>query len=236
MKSYHSNQYQLLTVKDVQKDEAAIIDVLSAIMANELSNDLVLLNYYKEMPVSFSATIERIDRGVVDMMVHRLQVVAMWMQMMTFIKSKHLPYCVIAKVLKVGREERLALLTQFSYVHIPSEQRMYVRVKVLERVEAVFWNAKQEVRGTIGDISYGGVAILATQGRYMRENTKGMVTLCLPTAKLELPGTLLRVNEQHPLQIYIIKLEIDPKSEKIISRFIFHEQIGILRELKDMCS
>jgi c-di-GMP-binding flagellar brake protein YcgR len=234
VKNYHAEQYQLLTVKDVRKDDAAIIEVMSAIMANELSNDLVLLNYYNEIPVSFGATIERIDRGVVDIMVHRLQAVAMQMQAMTFIKSSHLPYCVIAKVLKVKREESLAMLTQFSYVKIPSEQRMYVRVKVLGRFEAVFSSDEEEVRGTIGDISYGGVAILAPQGRYIRENTKGMVTLCLPNTKLDIPGTFLRVDEQHRLNKYIIKLEMDPKSEKIISHFIFQEQIGILRELKDM--
>jgi c-di-GMP-binding flagellar brake protein YcgR len=113
---------------------------------------------------------------------------------------------------------------------------MYVRVKVRGKVEAVFWNDKQEVRGTIGDISYGGVAILAPQGSYIKENAKGVVTLCLSAAKLDIPGAFLRVHEQQGLHKYIIKLETDAKSEKIISQFIFHEQIGILRELKDMCA
>lgn len=235
VKSYLPTHYQLLTVRDVQKDEAAILEVLSAIKADELSNDLVLLNYYKEMPISFGATIESIDRGVVDMRVHRLQAVSIQMQKSTFVKSDHLPHCVIAKVLRIKKEESLALLTQFSYVHIPSEQRKYVRVMVLEKFDACFCRDNQEVvRGTIGDISYGGVAILAQQETYLRENSKGKVTLCLPSVKLELPGTFLRIDEQHALKKYIIKLEMDPKSEKIISQFIFKEQIEILRELKDM--
>jgi c-di-GMP-binding flagellar brake protein YcgR len=235
VKSYHSDHYQLLTVKDVQKDEAAILAVLSAIKANELSNDLVLLNYYKEIPISFGATIDRIDRGVVDVGVHRLQAVSMQMQMSTFVKSGHLPYCVIAKVLRVKKEENLALLTQFSYVHIPSEQRKFLRVSVLEKVDAYFCTDKQEVHGTIGDISYGGVAILAPQETFFKENAEGMVTLCLRSTKLELPGTFIRVDEQHALKKYIIKLQVDSKSEQIISKFIFKEQIEILRELKDMC-
>jgi c-di-GMP-binding flagellar brake protein YcgR len=235
VKNYHADRYQLLTVKDPQKDEAAIIEVLSAIMADELSNDLVLLNYYNEIPVSFGASIERIERGVVDITVHRLQFVAMRMQRMTFIKSEHLPYCVIAKVLKVKKEESLALLTQFSYVNISSEQRMYVRVKIQGRVEVVFNSDKQEVRGTISDISYGGVAIQAPQAIEIKQNARGMVTLCLPAAKLEIPGTFLRVDELQGSHKYIIQLETDPKSEKIISHFIFQEQIEILRELKDMC-
>ncbi len=235
VKSYHSNQYQLLTVKDLQKDEAAIIEVFSAIMAGELPNDLVLLNYYKELPVSFGATIERIDRGVVDMMVHKLQLVSMLQQKLTFIKSDHLPYCVIAKVLKVKKRQSIAMLTQFSYVHIPSEQRMYVRVTVLNRIAASFRSDKQEVNGTIEDISYGGVAILAQKENAMRESAKGIATLYLPGGTLEIPGTLLRVDEQHTVKKFVIKLEMDAKSEKMISKFIFEEQIEILRELKEMC-
>ncbi len=235
MTSFHTNQYQLLTVKDVQRDEAAIIEVFSAIMADELANDLVLLNYYKELPVSFGATIERIDRGVVDMMVHKIQLVSMLQQKLTFIKSSHLPYCVIAKVLKAKRGENIAMLTQFSYVHIPSEQRMYVRVTVVDRITASFRSDLQEVKGSIADVSYGGVAILAPQENVMKENAKGIATLYLPAGPIEMPGTLLRVDEQHAMKKYVIKLEMDSKSEKMISKFIFEEQIGILRELKDMC-
>ncbi len=233
-KGYQVNQYQLLTVRDVQKDEAAIIEVLSAIMAGEKSNDLVLLNYYKELPVSFGAGIERIDRGVVDMKVHKVQLIAMLLQQMTFIKSEHLPYCVIAKVLKVKKAESLALLTQFAYVHIPSEQRTYVRVTVLDKVQAFFRSDLLEVSGTIVDISYGGVAILVSGESDLKENANGLVTLCLPDATLDIPGTLLRIESHYASRKYVIRLEMDAKSEKIVSRFIFHEQIGILRELKDM--
>jgi hypothetical protein len=235
VKSYLPNHYQLLTVNDVQRDEAAILEVLSAIKDNELSNDLVLLNYYKEMPISFGATIERLDRGVVDMRVHRLQAVSIQVQKSTFVKSDHLPHCVIAKALRVKKEESLALLTQFSYVHIPSEQRKFVRVTVFDKVDAYFCSDNREVRGTIADISYGGVSILAARETFLRENAKGMLTLCLPSAKLELQGTFLRAYEQHPLKKYVFKVDADPKSEKIISQFIFKEQIEILRELKDMC-
>ncbi len=233
-KNYQASPYQLLTVRDVQRDEAAIIEVLSAIMAGELSNDMILLNYYKELPVSFGAEIDRIERGVVDMKVHKVQLIAMLLQQMTFIKSEHLPYCVIAKVLKVKKAGNLALLTQFAYVHIPSEQRMYVRVTVLDKVEAFFRSELQEVSGTIVDISYGGVAILASGDSDLRENAKGLATLCLPDTTLEVPGTLLRIEGHYSSRKYVIRLEMDEKSEKVVSRFIFHEQIGILRELKDM--
>ncbi len=228
------SHYQLLTVRDLQKDEAAIIEVLSAIKAEELANDLVLLNYYKELPVSYGASIERIEGGVVDMVVHKVQLVSMLMQKMTFIKSEHLPHCVIAKVLKAKKAESIAMLTQFSYAHLPSEQRTFVRVTVPNRLEAVFFSELQEVSGKIVDISYGGVAILAPSESFMKDNAKGVVTLNLPDARVEIPGTLLRVEEQNSSKKYIIRLEMNQRTEKIISQYIFREQISILRELKDM--
>ena len=232
---YSPNQYQLLTVKDVQKDEAAIIEVLSGIMNEEIPNDLELLNYYREVPVSFGATVEFIERGVVDMTVHKLQSVTMQLQNMTIIKSRHLPHCAIARVLKIDRKLNLALLTQFSYVHISAEQRMYVRVIVSDRVEAAFHADSEALSGTISDFSYGGVAVLAPQGSPLKENTRGIITLSLPGNEIEVPGIFLRAYDQNSLKRYIFKLEADKKNERIISQFIFGQQVKILRELKEMC-
>jgi hypothetical protein len=232
---YSPNQYQLLTVKDVQRDEAAIIEVLSAIMNDKIPNDLELLNYYREVPVSFGATVEFIERGVVDMTVHKLQSVTMLLQNMTIIKSRHLPHCVIARVLKIYRKRNLALLNQFSYVHIPAEQRVYVRVIVSDRVEASFHAEGEEVRGTISDFSYGGVAILAPPGSLLKENARGIITLSLPDSEIDVPGIFLRACDSNPFKIYIFKLESDKKNERIISQFIFGQQVKILRELKEMC-
>jgi hypothetical protein len=233
--SYIPDYYQKITVEEVRKDEASIIEVLSAIMDNTLPNDLILLNYYKEIPIRFGATVEFIDRGVVDMVVHRLQAVAMLMQNFTCIKSNHLPHCAIAKVLKVKKEKNLVFLTQFSYVQIPSERRMYIRVKVSDRFEAVFHSNQQVLRGAIGDISYGGVAILAPAGSPLEENAKGKVSLWLPNIILEVPGKFLRVDDDNLTKKYIFEMEVDAKSERIISQFIFKQQIKILRELKELC-
>ncbi|HEX2767965.1 MAG TPA: PilZ domain-containing protein [Geobacteraceae bacterium] len=232
---YSPNQFQLLTVKDVQRDEAAIIEVLSGIMNEEIPNDLELLNYYREVPVSFGATVEFIERGVVDMTVHTLQSVTMLLQNMTIIKSRHLPHCVIARVLKIYRKRNLALLNQFSYVHIPAEQRKYVRVIVSDRVEAAFHADREAVHGTISEFSYGGVSILAPQGSVFKENARGIITLSLPGNEIGVPGLFLRAYDQNSLKRYIFKLETDNKNERIISQFIFGQQVMILRELKDMC-
>jgi c-di-GMP-binding flagellar brake protein YcgR len=228
------NLYQLLTVEDVHKDEASIIGVLEAIQDRSLPNDLRLLNYYKELPVNFAATIETIDRGVVEMTVHELQSISMLMQKATFIKSAHLPYTVISKVLRVKREKKLVYLNQFSYVHIPAERRLSVRVKLSEKLDASFQNNQQMVRGSIEDISFGGVSIIAPKGSVLEENVTGMLSIWLPDTKLEVQGKLLKVHDEENSNRFVFELELDNKSERLMSQFIFRQQSQIIRELKEM--
>ena len=223
---------KLLTVEDVHKDEASIISVLSAIMDSRLPNDIKLLNFYRELPVSFGASIESIDRGVVQMKVHEMQVASMLIQKGTFIRSSHLPHCVIAKVLRLRRQNCLAYLTQFSYARIQADQRIYVRVKVAGRFDAAFQNDQHLVRGRVEDISFSGVAIKAPKECILEEHVEGTVSIWLPDAKLEVPGKLLKKQGE---DIYVFGLEVDSKSEKILSQFIFQQQSQIIRELKDIC-
>lgn len=222
----------LLTVQDVQKDEASIIEVLTAIMEQRLPNGLTLLNYYRELPVNFGASIESIDRGVVQIKVHEMQVASMLIQKATFIRSSHLPHGVIANVLRLRRQDCIAYLTQFSYVRIHADQRIYVRVKVTSKIDAAFYSDNHLVRGRIEDISFSGVAIKAPKGSVLEEDVKGKVSIWLPDAKVEVPGKLLKMQGE---DIYIFVLESDEKSEKVLSQFIFQQQSQIIRELKDIC-
>jgi hypothetical protein len=223
---------KLLTVEDVHKDEASIISVLSAIMDLKLPNDIKLLNYYRELPVNFGASVVSIDRGVVEMKVHEMQIASMLQQKATFIRSSHLPHGVIANVLRIRKHASMAYLSQFSYVRIYADQRIYVRVKVSGKIDAAFHNDQHLVRGRIEDLSFSGVAIKTPEGSILEENIQGMVSIFLPDAKLEMPGKLLK---KQGADVYVFELEVDSKSEKILSQFIFQQQSQIIRELKEFC-
>jgi len=228
------HHYELLTVQNARKDEEAILKALSAVMYNKFPNDLILLNFYNEMPISFGATIEYIDRGIVVMMVHSFQAVSMLLQNITFIKSDHLPNWVMAKVIKIDRENNLAFLALFSYVHNPSERRMHVRMTLPEMVEANFHNKQQAVPGAVQEISFGGVAILAPQEKVLKENEKGMISLMLPSFKLDVPGTFIKYQEQDSIKRHIFQLDMNTRIERIFSQFIYQQQSKIMNELKNI--
>jgi hypothetical protein len=223
--------YQLVTVDDIQKDEESILEILSAD-----KDGIKLLNYYRELPVSFDASIEFSDRGVVEMNIHDLQAAAMMIQKEVFIKCKGLPYDVIAKVMKIRKNTQTALLTSFHYIIIPAERRVCVRVRVSEKYDATFHYHNKLIQGSIEDISFSGLSITAPKGIYLDENSTGTVSITLPTTMLELSGKLLKVNQDDSTSKFIIELEMDNKSEQYISQFIFAQQSVIIRELKDLFS
>ncbi len=223
--------YQLVTVDDIQKDEESILEILSA-----NKDGIKLLNYYRELPVSFDASIEFSDRGVVEMNIHDLQAAAMMIEKEVFIKCKGLPYDVIAKVMKIRKNTRSAFLTSFHYVIISAERRVCVRVRVSEKYDATFHYHNQLIQGSIEDISFSGLSISAPKEISLEENDTGTVSITLPTTMLELSGKLLKVNQEDSTSKFIIELEMDNKSEQCISQFIFAQQSVIIRELKDLFS
>ncbi len=229
-------RYQQLTVRNPQEDNAEIIKALSVIRYNNLLNDLMLLNYYNEMPISFGAAVEHIENGIVVMAVHSFQAVSMMMQNMTFIKSSLLPHWVLANVLKIDRENNLAYLALYSYVHNPSDRRMHVRMKLPETVEASFHGSTQEVPGAVREISFGGVAIVAPQEKVLKEKEKGMVSLLLPDEKLEIPGVFLHYQEANSLKRHIFQFKMNAKSKQVFSDFIYQQQSKIMGELKKMAA
>lgn len=221
--------YQLVTIDEVQKDEEKILEILSANRA-----EIRLLNYYRELPVSFDASLIFSDRGVVEIKIHDLQAAAMMIQKEVFIKCKGLPYDVVAKVMKIRKNTRSAFLTSFHYAIITAERRVCVRVRVSDKFDATFHFNDQLIQGRIEDISFSGLSISTPKGISLEENSTGKVTIALPTAMIELTGKLLKVNQDNSTAKFIIELEMDKKSEQCISQFMFAQQSVIIRELKDL--
>ncbi|HOP40929.1 MAG TPA: PilZ domain-containing protein [Geobacteraceae bacterium] len=221
--------YQLVTVETIQKDEETILEFLSS-----AGNDIRLLNYYRELPVSFDASVVHCDRGVVEINIHDLQAAAMMGQKDVFIKCKVLPHDVIAKVMKIRKPSKTALLTDFHYIIISAERRVCVRVRVSEHYEVTFRHENRLIHGVIEDISFSGLSFSTPKEVALEENIEGLVSISLSDIVLELRGKILKASHNASSANFVIELELDGKSEKLISQFIFAQQSQIIRELKEL--
>ncbi len=227
------NYYRPLTGDDFRKDESSIIGVLENIKNRKLSNDLQLLNYYKEVPINFAAEINLIDQGLLELSVHQLQAISMQHQKITILRSEHFAHDVLAKVMKVNKDKGLAFLTHFSYAQILTDRRKHVRVKISQPMEASIHLSTKTVKGTINDISISGIAIQAPKDSDIEENLASRISLILSGTKFDVPGKVLRVHNNESSREIAIQMEVDGKNERALSQFIFQTQNEIIREMKD---
>lgn len=227
--------YNLVTVADGQKDSDAIMAVLQKIHSGQLKNDLKLLNYIREVPVSFSATLENIASDRVEMSIHQNQAVMMKHDKFTLIRSSHFPhgYGVHAYVALANPIKCMAILVRFAYAQIRADRRNAVRVQIHHPMPGTFEGPAGTISGNMQDISIGGVSVKVKGTVVGEAEDKGYFSCTLPGGLLRVPARLLKIvtTEEECKAIFVI--EVDNKTETIISQFIFNEQIDIIKELKE---
>lgn len=225
--------YQLVNVSDIKADSHAIIKVLQDIKDRKLDNDLRLLNYYHEIPVSYPASVDHVEDDMVDLTVHQHQAAVMYHEKMTFLKSRHFPHDVIAKVFRADVNRSLAILTKFAYAQVRAERRRFVRVKISEQINVSFASANNKCSGRLADISVGGMSLYVDSNNALEINDAGTLIVTLQGKTLEIPGTLLKIVEEDGMHKYLFEIETTSRIENLISQFIFQRQLEIIRELKD---
>ena len=228
-----SDLYQLMNVVGVKEDNKQIVKILQEIASGERSNDLRVLNYFHEIPVSYPGTVENVEDDMVDISVHQNQAVVMHLQKMTFLKSRHFPHDVVANVFRADVNKCFAILTKFAYAQVRAERRQFVRVKLDGKIPVSFISSAFQFNGTVDDISIGGMCVCAEPSDAVETQTEGVLAVVLDTARMEIPATLLKVFDEDGVTKYVFELDADSKIESKISHFIFQRQLEIIREIKD---
>lgn len=227
--------YTIVNVQDARKDEEAILETLASVKGGKSGSRVTLLNYHKEVPIRFEATIEHVERGAVEVSVHGVQAAVISLQKATLILCDRLPHPVVAKVLRLNSTTRLAFLGHLAYAAIPSERRKFVRVKVMDRHAASFTSNEKTVSGSVLDLSIGGVSVLAREEIPFGDCAPGTVRIDLDSSPLSAECKLLRTGHHNGLFKYVLELQaVNPKSELRISHFINLQQGEIVRELKEI--
>ena len=223
--------YDRLTEYNAEMDEEQILDTLTAILLDKLADDLMLQNFYQDVPVSYKAAINRIDDKHLEVTAHKLQTRVMGMEKQTLIRSTHLIHPVIAQVRQLNTRTNVAELSQLAYAWVPSDRRRFVRVHLREHHAAVFKNSHSQLQGTIWNISIGGVAVLSKQVEKIDRGAQGMLHLDLGEVQADIPATLLRISDKGDLTKYVFELKRGGEFEPEISRLISDRQHEVLQEL-----
>ncbi|WP_026841077.1 PilZ domain-containing protein [Citrifermentans bremense] len=225
--------YQRLKIAGAAQDSADIIATLAAIEKGTLKNDLRLLNFYREVPVSYGAEVMNVEKDYAELQVHQVQAVVISQDKLTVLKSSHFPKDVVAAVTYVNVEKSRVVLSKFSYGVVRADRRMSVRVEMGGAVKVTFAGQEEKVDGTLHDMSLTGMSIKVPHDPMFPVSEKGELTITLPGGTIKVPASLLKVIYNDDGCRLVFEIEPSRPAEVSISQYIFQRQVEIIKELKE---
>lgn len=227
--------YQIVSLKDGTQDFAAIIQTLREIHSGKLKNDLRLINYYHEVPVSYPVVIEHVDAEMVDLKVHQSQSVVLAAQKQALLKSAAFPQGLGVHALteRVNVPKCAVTLGRFAYASIRADRRESVRVTVDGQVEATYQTDQQTVIGWLQDISLTGCALLSDSALPTGIADQGTARLTLDATCLSVPARLVNSRQKDGGYLHTFQIEVDKQADKVISQYIYNRQVQIIQALKE---
>lgn len=229
-----SDIYHRLHLTGETQDSAEILATLAAIHAGKLKNDLRLLNFYREVPVSYGAEVLTIEESHAELLVHQVQAVVIAQEKLTVLKSSHFRKDVIASVTYVNVEKSRVVLSNLGYTLVRADRRMSVRVQLGVSIDAAFAAEEFEVvQGRLHDMSLTGVSINAARDPGMSLSQRGALSIALPSRGITVPASLLKSIPLDGGCRLVFEIEPSRAQELAISQYIFQRQVEIIKELKD---
>lgn len=222
-----------------REDRLVILQVLQGMIGQTFS----FLNYYKEIPVSYDATLLNIENEMAEFSVHEYQAKVINMEKETLIYSPPQgPFSedLIGEAFYVSAAKKRVILCNFGYATIRSDMRRFVRVLIDNPVEAELIFEGDILKGNVKDLSLGGAAISTMSADLLVPGLDINIFLKLPdynsNSRLEvgMRATIVKVVGTSAPYICYIEFLAEKHSQQMIAYYINQRQVEIIKELKDI--
>jgi hypothetical protein len=217
-------------------DHAEILAILKAAPKKVIK----LINYYKGLPLSYPATIISIERGIVDLDVQQEQAFTIERNRSAFLRSPLLKHDVFAQAQYVNIKKKAATFVKFAYVEIMAERRNFIRMEPEPSPDAVIESPLGIIKGNLYDVSLSGLNISVDQYYPLEINTETTIRFRLSDMeqrfdiKVNIPAKLVGIMDSSQPYHYRFIICPDKLLERNLSQYIFHRQIEIIKEIKDL--
>jgi hypothetical protein len=200
------------------------------------------LNYYKEIPVSYDATLLSVENEMAEFEVHDYQAKVITMERRALIYSHEkspVKDDLVAEAFYVNVAKKRVILCKFGYARISSDRRRFVRVFLDIRAEADLIFEGGIVSGIIKDISLGGAALSLASCDQLTPGMALNMFVKLPDSQtgaineVGLSATIVKIEGTVTPYICYVEFQPEKQSQQHISYFINQRQVEIIKELKD---
>ncbi len=228
--------YREVIVASKVDDEASIIELFKVIAENDREATVSMLNIYKELPITNSATIFDIKGRNLEFKTNPLQVAAAHQNGETLIQAPFLSTSIMGKVVYTDFAHSLVGVGNLSYAEVFYDKRAAVRVRLRVPLNVTLDADGAKVSGMMRDVSLGGCGVTTLAGPTLdrASNVKLHIKLFENDTVIEadIPSRIVRLGEGPPYDCGITFLHT-AETERILSMFIYRRQLEIIRELKE---
>jgi hypothetical protein len=229
--------------KVVRGTESEDMLMIVQFFKDKIGQRFSFLGYYKEMPVSYDATLLSVENEMAEFEVHEYQAKVLNIERKVLINSpENAPFNedIFAEAFYVNVAKRRVILCKFGYAKIRSGMRRFVRV-ILDKplgVDLIFENDIQS--GHISDLSLGGAAMTVASAEFLQTGAEMNVILKLPDSSREritevgLTATVVRIFGKAPSFTCYLQFQPEKQSQQLIAYFINQRQVEIIKELKEL--
>lgn len=225
-----------------REDNLVILQFLKTAVGQRFS----FLNYYKEIPISFYATLLSVENGMAEFELHEYQAKVISLKKMTLIHSHpKSPFCedIVASVFNVNTEKKRAIIYKFAYAKIHSELRRFVRVTLDSNATIqLFFENKMKLSGQIMDLSLGGAAVSIKADEMLATGVDVDILLTLPEAnnrftEISLGAKIIKIIADEANKDVVncmLEFYFEKTAQQQITFYINQRQVSIIKELKTL--
>ncbi len=221
------------------EDMLVVLQFLQGMIGQKFS----FLNYYKEIPVSYDATLLNVENEMAEFAVHEYQAKVINLEKQTLIHSHPMssfPEDMIGEAFYVSSAKKRVILCNFGYATIRSGMRRFVRVLLDSPVEAELVFEGDILKGNVKDISLGGVAIRTMSADLLVPGLDINMFLKLrdPNGnsinEVGMSATIIKVIGTSAPFNCLVEFHAEKHSQQQIAYYINQRQVEIIKELKDI--
>ena len=217
--------------------------VILQFLKEMIGQQFLFLNYYKEIPVSYDATLLSVENEMAEFEIHEYQAKVINMEKRTLIYSHLLSTFsedMIGEAFYVSAAKKRVVLCNFGYANIRSDMRRFVRVLLDKPVEAELVFEGDILKGNVKDISLGGAAIRTTSADLLVPGLDINIFLKLPESSCDsvlevgMSATIVKIVGTSAPFTCILEFHAEKHSQQQIAYYINQRQVEIIKELKDI--
>jgi hypothetical protein len=229
--------------KAVRGTELEDMQVILQFLKGMIGQQFSFLNYYKEIPVSFDATLLSVENEMAEFIVHEYQANVINIEKKTLIHSHPLnpfPEDMIGEAFYVSSAKKRVILCNFGYTKIRSDMRRFVRVLLDNPIEAELLFEGDILKGDVVDLSLGGAAITTMSDDLLVPGLDINIFLKLPELtgnsilEVGMRATIIKVVGTSAPFICLIEFHAEKHSQQQIAYYINRRQVEIIKEFKDI--